>query len=142
MSRIAPDPLERRLRLLVAREFASRGYGLDVEGMYENARVEAMTPEELELLANVAAQRGDWSRAEKRFELLAEKSSEPESRSRARELAAYACDQMTKPQGKAGRTNSIAALWWRILLALLVGAATATLILWAAGMVAVPPTSR
>jgi len=138
MKPLEADPCERRLRLLLAREFASRGYWLDAESLYQGSRTGTMSAAEMELLACVAAQRGDWSRTEKRFESLAEICSDPEQRSRARELAAYAREQLMKPAAAASRTKGHVRLWWLFVLALLTGAATATLLLWALGMLAVP----
>jgi hypothetical protein len=48
-------PFERQLRLFVAREFASRGYYLDVESFYDQFTLSELNLEELSLLARCAA---------------------------------------------------------------------------------------
>ena len=90
-----PDALsfDRRLRLLIATEFASRGYYLDAEGMFAEARGEALTVDELELLAKIAANRGDWHAAELRFKNLAAACGDSDQRQRFERLAVTAGEQ-------------------------------------------------
>jgi len=87
------NPFERRLRLLIAREFASRGYYLDVEGMFSDTRHEGISVEESELLANVAAKRGDWHIAEVRFKRLALAFADTAQGERYERLSVYAGEQ-------------------------------------------------
>lgn len=65
-----PAPFERRLRLFVAREFASRGYYLDAEGFYHQITLDRLNVDELSLLANVALAAGNQHQAVSRFERL------------------------------------------------------------------------
>ena len=46
-----PTPFDRRLRLLIAREFASRGYYLDAESFFEGIGLAEFDSDELALLA-------------------------------------------------------------------------------------------
>jgi len=133
------DAVERRLRLLVAREFAARGYYLDAESFYDGGRMETMEDEELELLARVAAQRGDWSRAERRFVSLAENGAGGEMRVRAGELASYARIQATKPRATPPPNNCTAGVYWMVLLAVVAGAAAAVFTMWGLRMIEWPP---
>lgn len=48
------SPFERRLRLLIAQEFAARGYYLDAEGFFDRVPLHELESDELELLASVA----------------------------------------------------------------------------------------
>lgn len=48
------SPFERRLRLLIAQEFAARGYYLDTEGFFDRVPLHELELDELELLASVA----------------------------------------------------------------------------------------
>ena len=48
------SPFERRLRLLIAQEFAARGYYLDAEGFFDRMPLHELEFDELELLASVA----------------------------------------------------------------------------------------
>ena len=48
------SPFERRLRLLIAQEFAARGYYLDAEGFFDRMPLHELELDELELLASVA----------------------------------------------------------------------------------------
>ena len=135
MNSNAPDPLERRLRLLVAREFAARGYCLDVEGMYEHARTDAMTPEELELLAKVAALSGDWAAAERRFELLGRRTADAAELSRWENLAAFA-----RAQRGVGGPASRCRRWpfWPVVVGMVIAIAVVLCLLWAMGQIGNP----
>jgi hypothetical protein len=48
------SPFERRLRLLIAQEFAARGYYLDAEAYFDRVPLHDLELDELELLAKVA----------------------------------------------------------------------------------------
>lgn len=129
------DPLARRLRLLVAREFATRGYHLDVEGMFERVGTETMNEEELELLAKAAALRGDWTLAEKRFGAMADRCADPGTRTRAQELEVYA---QQKRQQKNPELPSERRFPWLVVVAFLAGAAILSVVLWACGWIEWP----
>jgi len=62
------SPLERRLRLLVAQEFAARGYYLDAEEFFGRVPMHDLDLDELELLAKVALAAKHKSLAISRFE--------------------------------------------------------------------------
>lgn len=62
---------DQRLRLLMARDYAARGYYLEAEGMFANVSMDSLAVDELELLAKAAALNSDWRVAERRFTLLA-----------------------------------------------------------------------
>ena len=134
MNSKVPTVFEQRLRLIIAREFAARGYYLDVEGMYEGTITEALSPEELELLAKVAALSGDWGRAERRFTLLAESGITGNLQSRAFEMVAYARGQSERPKAEPHSKSGSVRIEIVILLSFLAGAAVTVLILLAAGM--------
>ena len=129
------DPFARRFRLLLAQEFASRGYLLDAEGFFKDQRMEDMSTAELDLLARVAALRGDWSNAERRSVLLAETSAEMGQRSQAQELAAYAREQNAAPPSVARQPCERRCRWWLVLLTAIAGAAVAVLSLWLTGRI-------
>ena len=61
---------QRRLRLLLAQEFAARGYFLDAEGFFHQVPVEDLDAEELALLAKVALAAKNQKQAVSRFERL------------------------------------------------------------------------
>ena len=65
---------DQRLRLLMARDYAARGYYLEAEGMFANVNMDSLAVDELELLAKTAALNSDWRVAERRFTLLATNS--------------------------------------------------------------------
>jgi|GEM_PF-2488976 len=65
------NPFERRLRLLLAQEFASRGYYLEAEGFFHQVSMEDLDAEELTLLAKVALSSKNQKQAITRFERLA-----------------------------------------------------------------------
>jgi hypothetical protein len=62
------SPFERRLRLLIAQEFAARGYYLDAEGFFDRVPLHELELDELELLAKVALAAKHKSLAISRFE--------------------------------------------------------------------------
>jgi hypothetical protein len=133
------DAVERRLRLLVAREFAARGYYLDAEGMYVQSKAEQMGTEELELLAKVAALRGDWRIAERRYASLAECSSVPGKRLCAEKHAAFARERSTlAPVTEERVLHAIRYRWVPFLVAAVIGAVTTLLVLRASGMLSIP----
>lgn len=59
---------ERRLRLLIAQEFAARGYYLDAEAYFDRMPLHDLELDELELLAQVALAAKHKSLAISRFE--------------------------------------------------------------------------
>ena len=61
---------QRRLRLLLAQEFAARGYYLEAEGYFNQVSVEHLDVEELALLAKVALAAKNQKQAVSRFERL------------------------------------------------------------------------
>lgn len=61
---------QRRLRLLLAQEFAARGYFLEAEGFFHQVPVEDLDAEELALLAKVALAAKNQKQAISRFERL------------------------------------------------------------------------
>ena len=131
--------VERRLRLLVAREFAARGYYLDAEGMYVGSKLEQMSSEELELLAKVAALRGDWRIAERRYASLAECSSVPGQRLCAEKNAAFASERGNlDPVTEERVPHAIRHRWWPVLVAAVIGAVTTLIILRVSGMLSIP----
>ena len=62
------SPFERRLRLLIAQEFAARGYYLDAEGFFDRVPFSELNNEELALLARIALAGGNKSLAMVRFD--------------------------------------------------------------------------
>ena len=62
------SPFERRLRLLIAQEFAARGYYLDAEGFFDRVPFSELNHEELAFLARIALAGGNKSLATVRFE--------------------------------------------------------------------------
>lgn len=62
------SPFERRLRLLIAQEFAARGYYLDAEGFFDRVPLHELEVDELELLASVALAAKHKELAISRFE--------------------------------------------------------------------------
>lgn len=62
---------QRRLRLLLAQEFAARGYYLDAESFFHGLTDESLIAEELTLLAKVALAARNRRLAVSRFERLA-----------------------------------------------------------------------
>ena len=48
------SPFERRLRILIAQEFAARGYYLDAESFFDGLPLHELELDELVLLANLA----------------------------------------------------------------------------------------
>lgn len=65
-----PPPFERRLRLLVAREFASRGYYLDAEGFYNRVGITDLDADELVLLVHCATATNAQSHLDSRMKHL------------------------------------------------------------------------
>jgi len=61
---------QRRLRLLLAQEFAARGYFLEAEGFFHQVSVEDLDGEELALLGKVALAAKNQKQAVSRFERL------------------------------------------------------------------------
>lgn len=61
---------QRRLRLLLAQEFAARGYFLEAEGFFYQVSVEDLDAEELALLGKVALAAKNQKQAVSRFERL------------------------------------------------------------------------
>lgn len=66
-----PTPFERRLRLLIAREFASRGYYLDAEGFYNRVEIPDLNADELVLLIHCATATNAQSPLDARMKHLA-----------------------------------------------------------------------
>ena len=99
------------------------GYHLDVEGMFERVGTGTMNEEELELLAKVAALRGDWTLAEKRFGAMAGRCADAGIRTRAQELEAYSQKQR---QQKNPELPPERRFPWLVLVAFLAGAAGVT----------------
>lgn len=64
------SPFDRRLRLLIAREFAARGYYLEAEGFFHRVSLEDLDIEELDLLGNTALAAKNKKQAVSRFERL------------------------------------------------------------------------
>lgn len=64
--------VERRLRLLITRELASRGHYLDAERLYEDMAVHSLSADELALLGEVAFGIDDVKLARQRLERLIE----------------------------------------------------------------------
>jgi len=60
----------RRLRLLLAQEFAARGYYLEAEGFFHQVSVDDLDAEELALLGRVALAVKNQKQAVSRFERL------------------------------------------------------------------------
>jgi len=61
---------QRRLRLLLAQEFAARGYFLDAEGFFHQVSVQDLDAEELALLGKIALVAKNQKQAVSRFERL------------------------------------------------------------------------
>jgi hypothetical protein len=72
------SPFKRRLRLLLAQEFAARGYFLDAESFYGRVPLNSLQSDELELLCRVAMASGEEALAHLRLEALKVKNPESE----------------------------------------------------------------
>ena len=65
-----PTSFDRRLRLLIAREFASRGYYLDAESFFERVGLTELNSDELALLVVCAAGAKSQASFDSRLERL------------------------------------------------------------------------
>ncbi len=72
------SPFQRRMRLLLAQEFAARGYYLDAESFYERLPLHSLKTDELELLVKTAVASGDKTQTVIRFEALEKLSPQSE----------------------------------------------------------------
>lgn len=88
---------DQRLRALIARDYAARGYYLEAEGMFANVSMDSLAVDELELLAKAAALNGDWRVAERRFTLLATNSDGTKAETFRRSATECAEQQMRLP---------------------------------------------